>query len=315
MRYREMLTVAVALNRQDDRALHVQLADQISTAIDAGTLAAGTRMPSTRTLASLFGVSRGVTTAAYDLLTARGYLHARSGSGTYVLGHQEPSTFPQDDDDEVIDMRPGLSSAEALPLKAWRAAWRHASHQPPVVRVPRLGLPALREAVSTYLRQARGLVLPNHRVVITTGLVAGVSLVVDALRARRVAFDPPVPPGLHSVFRTLNSEFSCDTVVASPDGHPVTGEVMPFVRRRELARWPGNLVELLPDNVVRPVHLPRLVALAPRACVVGDLADLLAMPWATPWSRVVWSTGSAWWTNRRSSPNSPARTSWPTASG
>jgi hypothetical protein len=45
MRYREMLTVAVALNRQDDRALHVQLADQISTAIDAGTLAADTRMP------------------------------------------------------------------------------------------------------------------------------------------------------------------------------------------------------------------------------------------------------------------------------
>lgn len=277
MRYREMLTVAVALNRQDNRALHVQLADQISVAIDAGTLAADTRMPSTRTLASLFGVSRGVTTAAYDLLTARGYLHARSGSGTYVLGHEEPSTLPRDDDDEFIDMRPGLSSAEALPLKAWRAAWRHASHQP-VVHVPRLGLTALREAVSTYLRQARGLVLPDHRVVITRGLVSGVVLVVDALRAKRVALDPPVPPALHAVLRTLNSEFTYDTVVASPDGHPVTGEVMSFRRRRQLAVWPGNLLELLPDNEIRPVRLPRLVALAPRTCVVGDLTDLLAMP-------------------------------------
>ena len=278
MRYREILTVAVALNRQDNRALHVQLADQISLAIDAGTLAADTRMPSTRTLASLFGVSRGVTTAAYDLLTARGYLHARSGSGTYVLGHQEPSTLPQDDDDEIIDMRPGLPSAEALPLRAWRAAWRHASHQPPVGHVPRLGLTVLREEVSTYLRQARGLALPNHRVVITNGLVSGVALVADALRAKRVALDPPVPPDLHSVFRTLNSEFTCDTMVTSSDGHPVTGEIMPFRRRRQLATWPGNLVELLPDNVIRPVHLPRLVALAPRTCVVGDLTDLLAVP-------------------------------------
>jgi GntR family transcriptional regulator/MocR family aminotransferase len=84
MRYRQPLTFPVSLNRDEVRPLGDQLAEQICTAVDQGMLPPGMRMPSTRTLAALVGVSRGVTMEAYELLLQRGYAASRPGSGTYV---------------------------------------------------------------------------------------------------------------------------------------------------------------------------------------------------------------------------------------
>jgi GntR family transcriptional regulator/MocR family aminotransferase len=284
MRYREMLTVSIALDRGGDRSLHRQLADQICTAIDAGSLVSDARMPSTRTLASLFGVSRGVTAAAYDLLTERGYVHAKSGSGTYVRARAKPVARSKADEAEIIDMRPGLPSTEAMPIRAWRAAWRQASHQPPPVGdPPLLGLPVLREAIAAHLRLTRGLVTSDHQVVVTTGLGAGLRLVLDVVGESRAALEHPAPPTLWRSIRAvpLVSDIPCRVVAVSPDGHNTTGRVMSADRRQQLAGWSartgGTIVEMMGDNVVRPSTAPRLVDLAERTCVAGEFRDLLAM--------------------------------------
>jgi DNA-binding GntR family transcriptional regulator len=52
--------------------------------IELGRLAAGARVPSSRTLARELGVSRTTVTQAYDELVSRGYLRARTGDGAYV---------------------------------------------------------------------------------------------------------------------------------------------------------------------------------------------------------------------------------------
>ncbi|MBP3962032.1 PLP-dependent aminotransferase family protein [Paenibacillus lignilyticus] len=52
--------------------------------IMSGTLAGGTRLPSSRKLAELYGVSRGSVNQAYDMLVAEGYAWAEGGSGTFV---------------------------------------------------------------------------------------------------------------------------------------------------------------------------------------------------------------------------------------
>ena len=84
MRFPEPLTIPIDVRRDTAVALHVQLVGQIAAAIDTGVLSAGTRMPSTRTLALSLDVSRGVVHAAYDGLADLGYVRGRSGSGTYV---------------------------------------------------------------------------------------------------------------------------------------------------------------------------------------------------------------------------------------
>ncbi|OXM17142.1 PLP-dependent aminotransferase family protein [Paenibacillus herberti] len=49
-----------------------------------GGLPSGERLPSSRKLAELYGLSRGTVSQAYDMLYAEGYVRGEQGSGTYV---------------------------------------------------------------------------------------------------------------------------------------------------------------------------------------------------------------------------------------
>jgi GntR family transcriptional regulator/MocR family aminotransferase len=60
------------------------LYEAIRAAMLAGAVPEGSRLPATRQLAALFGVSRGVAAAAYDMLHADGYVRTSVGSGTYA---------------------------------------------------------------------------------------------------------------------------------------------------------------------------------------------------------------------------------------
>lgn len=61
-----------------------QLVAQLRTAILGGQVQPGARLPSTRTLARILGISRGAVVTAYDDLLAAGYLVGRVEAGTYV---------------------------------------------------------------------------------------------------------------------------------------------------------------------------------------------------------------------------------------
>src|SRR5580698_9219787 len=61
-----------------------QIYRQLREGIIEGRLAGGTRLPSTRDLATRLGVSRKTTLDVFERLLAEGYLSARAGSGTFV---------------------------------------------------------------------------------------------------------------------------------------------------------------------------------------------------------------------------------------
>ncbi len=68
----------------DRRSVAADAVDQIRNLVASGTLAAGQRLPSERTLADLLGVSRPVVREAIRALSTLGVLETRAGSGTYV---------------------------------------------------------------------------------------------------------------------------------------------------------------------------------------------------------------------------------------
>jgi GntR family transcriptional regulator/MocR family aminotransferase len=68
----------------DDQPLYRRLYQRLRTAIEDGVLPAGTRLPSTRTLARDLKLSRNTIAAAFDQLHADGFLRQRVGDGTYV---------------------------------------------------------------------------------------------------------------------------------------------------------------------------------------------------------------------------------------
>ena len=76
-----------------DPSAAVSLSRQIASSLRRAVLnrqcPPGSRLPSTRTLASELGVSRNTVLDAYGQLLAEGYLEGRSGSGT---GSSRPAT-------------------------------------------------------------------------------------------------------------------------------------------------------------------------------------------------------------------------------
>jgi GntR family transcriptional regulator/MocR family aminotransferase len=305
MRYPENLSIAITLDRAAAPSLHEQIATQVVTAVGRGTLVPGTRMPSTRTLAALLDVSRGVAAAAYAELLARGCLNVQRGSGTYVAARHPRSAVPRRPSTTSgaprppVDLRPGQASAEAFPVAAWRAAWRRASFRPPPAHAPPpLGLPELRRAVGEHLLRTRGLAVDEHRIVITAGTPYGLRLVLAAAghSGPAVAVEEPGPlirPGgpdgatplpvdAEGIRPDLIPEY-CRAVVVSPDVHLPSGRVLSAGRRRELAAWSARrdalVVEVACDAVFRPraSGLPRLTDLVDSgsAALVGGFCEVL----------------------------------------
>ena len=76
---------AITLDRSPGApTLRRQIATQLASAIRAGELPSGSRLPSSRLLATLLGVSRGTVLEAYETLLASGVLLASRGSGIHV---------------------------------------------------------------------------------------------------------------------------------------------------------------------------------------------------------------------------------------
>ena len=83
----------VALDR-DAGQLGLQIQDQLRAAIRDRRLDAGERLPSTRRLAELLGVSRGTVVDVYEQLLAEGYVESAVGSGTRRARPARPRRRP-----------------------------------------------------------------------------------------------------------------------------------------------------------------------------------------------------------------------------
>jgi len=91
--------------------LYRQIVAEVRRLIDAGLLAAGTRLPSSRELAEKLGISRKTILVAYQELIADQYLESRPQSGTFVVDRSalvgisgEPSSSQED---SMSDNSPG----------------------------------------------------------------------------------------------------------------------------------------------------------------------------------------------------------------
>ncbi|HEX6336010.1 MAG TPA: PLP-dependent aminotransferase family protein [Jiangellaceae bacterium] len=171
-------------------------------AIRSGRLAAGARLPSTRALAAELGTSRGTVTAAYDQLTAEGYLVARHGSGTTVADLTDLSApappMPAQKAAPRYDLRPGAPDVTAFPVAAWLRSARRAMSNAPASAFgygdPAGQLP-LRTALAEYLGRARGVLARPEQIVITTGYVQALALLAQVLgRDDAIAMEDPGLP-------------------------------------------------------------------------------------------------------------------------
>ncbi len=183
------------------------LESALREAVRSGRLAAGTALPSSRSLARDLAVARNTVVDAYGQLVAEGWLAARHGSGTWVAERAEPPAParalrpPAGVPPVRYDLRPGVPDLSGFPRAAWLAAARRALAAAPASALgyadPR-GLQVLREALAGYLARARGVAVTPDRVVVCAGYAQALELLCQVLRgggARRLAIEELGHPG------------------------------------------------------------------------------------------------------------------------
>ena len=81
MRQGNLFVPSISLATRAELPLHQQLYEQMAQAIRGGTVPNGARLPSSRALARMLGISRNTVLAAFDRLAAEGLLRGERGAG------------------------------------------------------------------------------------------------------------------------------------------------------------------------------------------------------------------------------------------
>jgi GntR family transcriptional regulator/MocR family aminotransferase len=216
-------------------------------AIRTGRLAPHARLPATRKLAAELGLSRGTVQAAYEQLTAEGFLTAKQGSGTVVASLSSPHTpslqapaQPPVPAEPRYDLRPGSPDVSTFPTAAWLRATRHALNSAPAAAYgygdPR-GRPELRTALAEYLGRTRGVLARPEQIVVTSGYVQALALLTRALAelgSPATAMEDPCLDFHREVVRRHGSrvvplpvdEHGARTDLLSGSGFPAVGAVV-----------------------------------------------------------------------------------------
>ena len=198
--------------------LHRQIYDEWRHGILTGRFAPGERVPSSRDLAAALSISRATVTAAYDQLTAEGYLESERGSGTFVTrdlpdeslrpGHVtkgggaaaravrlseygrrlEPVVRQTPRQPGIIDLSQSIPDVDYFPFRLWRRLLlRHLRHLTPAVFAyaeHEAGHAPLRREIAQYLMRSRAVRCTPDQVIVVNGSQQALDL------CARVLVDP-----------------------------------------------------------------------------------------------------------------------------
>lgn len=216
------------------------LYEELRSSVVSGQVRAGTRLPSTRDIAEERGVSRSTVIAAVEQLIAEGFLESRAGSGTYVVQVQlsgngdrmkqrgvpaergmfsggavtkdgaaslNPTLTGVASQTGLIDFRSGQPDLSVFPWGRWERAERQArlKYGDQLLRYARPeGLPALREAIASYLGRVRGLRVDPDRLIVCNGTTQAISIlggVFASLGVHTAWLEDPVTADIVEIFR------------------------------------------------------------------------------------------------------------------
>lgn len=267
------------LDARSSKTLYEQIYEYVREEIRKGTLKCGERLPSTRLLASHLDVSRSTAQLAYEQLLSEGYIEAVPCKGYFVCQMEAlyrldtaPAKIEKAVEPEPVNYQynftPNGIDLEHFPYTAWRKLNREVLQEDEsdlFLLGESSGEWELREVISTYLHQARGVRVRPDQVIVGAGNDYLMILLSRILGMdHRIAMESPTYRHAWDVFRNLG--YDCRTVTMDRHGMNVQrlresgadiayvmpshqyplGIVMPIKRRQELLRWaeekPGRYI-------------------------------------------------------------------------
>jgi GntR family transcriptional regulator / MocR family aminotransferase len=198
------------LDRASRTPLTRQIYMQVRSAVMSGAFRPGTRMPSSRSMASKLGVARASVVLAYEHLLAERYVESRHGSGTFIASNLAGLVSRRRGTSRAMkrivptsaqafsDFERAAVQSDARPFNTGRTlidahtaeTWRSLTHR----AVRRLGandlgytdppgLIELRANICDYLRAARAVRCDPEQIVITAGTQQAIDIAIRVLLA------------------------------------------------------------------------------------------------------------------------------------
>ena len=214
-------------------------------AIRAGTLPAGTRLPSARQLAADWGYARGAVDDAFAQLQQEGIVERRVGDGSYVaagaagmlqaaavvapvvrplsgsarqvlerfsvyLGKPAQTELPH----VMLAEQPLFARAPTIkefPLDIWRRLITRAhseTYRDHLTYGPAAGLPRLREAIARHLSLTRGMLVSAQQVLVVNSPMHGIELIARVLLepGDTVWLEDPGHTSMVNLFKVLRTK-------------------------------------------------------------------------------------------------------------
>ena len=264
------MEITINLKTGDKVPMYEQIYEYIRDEIRNGRIASGERLPSTRSLCRHLDVSRSTVELAYEQLLSEGYIesvpykgyYAAQIEGLYQLTapQREEQTGSGDEREKYLyDFTPSGVDLNSCPYNAWRKLSREALADDRS-EMFRLGCPqgeyGLRNAISSYLHQARGVNCTPEQVIVGAGNDYLMMLLCAVIGTRRrVALENPTYKQAYRLFENLSCEVctvdmdakgmradkleksGADIAFVMPSHQYPLGTVMPIKRRMELLAW------------------------------------------------------------------------------
>lgn len=302
------------LNKKSKKPYYVQIYEYYRREIENGHFVAGMRLDSVRELAQNIGVSKMTVEKAYYQLASEGYILRRHKARYEVafLGTPEKAA------DSSISARPlpkrpvyaydfasGDMALKHFPLDIWRKYMNQVLSSPEQLLAANddQGVPALRQALSQYVYETRGVHAEPGQIVIGAGTIPLLGILTHLLHAKYAQIgveDPgfrlgrevfrnsgysivpiPICQGLLQVGELEKSGIGL--VYVSPSHQFPTGTVMPAGTRHRLLSWAqrrdGLIIEDDYDSELRyygrPVPALQGLDHADRVVYMGALSKVL----------------------------------------
>lgn len=265
-----MQELTISLQSGSGKPLYEQIYAYIKNEILSGMIQSGERLPSTRALCRHLEVSRTTVEQAYEQLLSEGYIESRPYRGYFVseidgLYRLGPAEKPEPRKEEAVrknyryDFTPNGVDLNSFPHNTWRKLSKE-SLVDDRAELFRLGDPqgeyGLRNAICSYLHQARGVNCRPEQIIVGAGNDYILMLLSTVIGNRhRIAFENPTYRQAYRLFENLSfdvctvdmdrrgmdveklRESGADIAFVMPSHQYPLGVVMPVKRRMEMLRW------------------------------------------------------------------------------
>ena len=195
-----VLLARIRIDRDSELPIYVQISNAITQLVNSGLLAAGQKIPGSRTLAGALGVHRKTINMAFDELLQQGYLEGIPQKGTFIpksipkleprqlisenvlsineraafsFKRHEKLKFPFLTPKSGLILDEGLPDLRLSPIQEIQRTYRNVLSRTYNLKHWSYGSPfgdeGLREEYARYLRSTRGLSVEAENVLITRG--------------------------------------------------------------------------------------------------------------------------------------------------